>query len=202
MAHVLRIPPIATLLAQQNPHIDLKLEAYETSTRNFIKAVSNYKARAVAAISERRTQQAAEKKRISERSQAVEAETNQCKLRELDLVAELDREKEERKDAELAVAGFKRQLSSLRDRCTEINAEIDQYRAIVASMRREKNKECSTLTTYASRTAPDLAVCEKYLSCVFEGIEKDQLLIRFYGLNFATEQECSFVFDVSSSVYK
>ena len=85
----LRIPQIdlQSLLEQQNPHIDLRLEAYDASTREFLKAVSNYKTRAIAAISERRAQQAAEKKKVLEKSQAVEAETNQCKLRELELVA-------------------------------------------------------------------------------------------------------------------
>jgi hypothetical protein len=85
----LRIPQIdlQSLLEQQNPHIDLRLEAYDASTREFLKAVSNYKTRAIAAISERRAQQAAEKKKVLEKCQAVEAETNQCKLRELELVA-------------------------------------------------------------------------------------------------------------------
>lgn len=46
---------------------------------------------------------------------------------------ELEREKEERKDAELACAGYRRQLASLRDRSSEIMAEIEQHRATVAS---------------------------------------------------------------------
>jgi len=47
MTHVLRIPQIdlATLLAEQNAQIDLKLEVYESSTRNFLKAVANTKSR-------------------------------------------------------------------------------------------------------------------------------------------------------------
>lgn len=50
--------------------------------------------------------------------------------------SELDREKEDRKEAELACASYKRQLASLRDRCSEINAEIEQYRAIVSTLQR------------------------------------------------------------------
>ncbi|KAF8635955.1 hypothetical protein AX15_000121 [Amanita polypyramis BW_CC] len=203
--HVLRLPQVdlQALVAQQNPHIDLRLEVYDKSTRNFIKAVSNYKSRAVVVISDRRAQQVAERKKTLEKCQAAEAETNQCKLRELELVTELEREKEERKDVELAVAGFKRQLASLRDRCSDINAEIEQYRATVASLQREKDKERATLSTFATRAAVDFAVCEKYLNCVFEGIEKDQILLRFYCLNPADpEQECSLVLDVSSALYR
>jgi len=78
---------LATTLTEPNPQIDLRLSVYEDSTRSFLKAVSNYKNRAITSISERRTAQAAEKKRVAEKTQAIEAETNQCKLREIDLVA-------------------------------------------------------------------------------------------------------------------
>jgi hypothetical protein len=88
-AHAHRVPHIdlQSLLAAPSPHIDLRLEAYEQSTRNFLKAVANYKSRAINSISERRALQAAERKKTLEKCQAVEAETNKCKLRELELVS-------------------------------------------------------------------------------------------------------------------
>lgn len=88
-AHLNRLPHIdlQSILTAPNPHIDLRLDPYETSTRNFLKAVVNYKSRAINTISERRAHQAAEKKKILEKCQAAEAETNQCKLRELELGA-------------------------------------------------------------------------------------------------------------------
>lgn len=49
---------------------------------------------------------------------------------------DLEREREERKDGELSVAAFKRQLASLREKCEAIDAEIEQYRAITANLRR------------------------------------------------------------------
>lgn len=206
MATSLRLPQlddIQALLAQPNPHIDLHLENFEKSTRNFLKAVSNYKRRAIAALSERRDQTAAARKKILDKCQAVQAETNQCKLKELELCAQLEREKEERQEAELAVAGYKRRLSSLKDRISEIDAEIEQYRAIVASLQREKGAERATLNSFAARAAPDLTACEKYLACGFEGIEHERILIRFYRLNPTDqEQESSLVLDVSSTLYK
>jgi kinetochore protein Spc25 len=89
MAHVLRLPQIdlTSVLADQNPRIDLKLEVYENSTRNFLKAVANYKNRAITTISDRRNNQAAEKKKVIEKTQLVGSETNQCKLKEIELVA-------------------------------------------------------------------------------------------------------------------
>ena len=89
MAHVLRVPQLDLLavLAQQNPQIDLRLEAYDVSTRNFLKAVSNYTQRAVSEITNRKNHFNGEKKKIAEKTQQIETETSQCKLREIELIA-------------------------------------------------------------------------------------------------------------------
>ncbi|KAF8224037.1 hypothetical protein L208DRAFT_1313683 [Tricholoma matsutake] len=205
MTHVLRLPQIdlVAVLAEPNAQVDLRLEAYESSTRNFLKAVANYKNRAVATISARRANQAGESKKFQEKTRAVEAETVQCKLKEIELVADLEREKQERKDAELSVAGFKRQLASLRERCSSIESEMEQYRVITTNLRREKNKERSTLNLQSSYVSPELSACEQRLSCVVEGIEKDQLLVRYCNVDSSEpEREFSFVIDVSDRVYK
>ena len=88
MTHVLRVPKLdlPAVLSQQNPQIDLRLDAYDVSTRNFLAAVSNYTQRAVSEITNRKNHSAS-KKKATERTQAIEAETNQCKLREIELVA-------------------------------------------------------------------------------------------------------------------
>ncbi|KAJ7482658.1 hypothetical protein FB451DRAFT_973108, partial [Mycena latifolia] len=134
--HGLRVPQIdpRAVLADQNPHIDLKVHVDENSTRSFLKAVANYKTRTIAAIADKRAAQAAEKKRTLERITNVDAETNACKMKEIQLVSDLQREQEERKEAELGVAAFKRQLATLRDRCAAIDSQIEHYRAIAANL--------------------------------------------------------------------
>lgn len=89
MAHVLRVPKLdlASILAQQNPQIDLRIEAYDTSTRNFLKAVSRYTQNAQAEITRRKTAHTNEKHRIAEKIQQYENETNACKVKELELIA-------------------------------------------------------------------------------------------------------------------
>jgi kinetochore protein Spc25 len=89
MASTLRLPQIdlKAILSQEHPSIDLRVHTYENSTRNFLKALTSYKNRAITTISERRKHQALEKKKAVERTQAVETEINQCKLKEVDLVA-------------------------------------------------------------------------------------------------------------------
>lgn len=78
---------LASILTQPSPQVDLRLQAYEISTGNFLKAVTNYTHRAIAEITKHRNAQEADKKRLAERTQAVEAETNQCKLKEIELLA-------------------------------------------------------------------------------------------------------------------
>ena len=89
MAHALRTPQVdlPAILAAQNPHIDLRLDAYDASNRNFSKAVASYAARVVAEITQRRNAHAAELKKLADRAQVIEAETNRCKMKEIELVA-------------------------------------------------------------------------------------------------------------------
>lgn len=88
MTHALRVPQIDLLsvLAAPNPHIDLRLDAYESSTRNFLKAVTDYKNHAITEIARRSNSHAAEKKKLADRVQHIESDTNQCKMREIELV--------------------------------------------------------------------------------------------------------------------
>ena len=49
---------------------------------------------------------------------------------------ELEKEREERKEAELSVAAFERQLSSIKEQCALLDVEIEQRRAVVMNLRR------------------------------------------------------------------
>ncbi|KAF8895178.1 chromosome segregation protein Spc25-domain-containing protein [Infundibulicybe gibba] len=201
----LRLPQIdlTSVLAEPNPHIDLRIQAYENSARNFLNAISSYKNRAIATIADRRAAQVAERKRLLERIQSVEAETNQCKVREIELVADLEREKEERKDGELSVAAFRRQLSVLREKATSIDAEIEHYRAIVGNLRRERDTERSTLATHAAQVSVELEACQKHAALFIEGMEGDQLLFRFTHVQQTDPaREFSFVLQVTETGYR
>ncbi|KAJ7127094.1 chromosome segregation protein Spc25-domain-containing protein [Mycena epipterygia] len=205
MVHGLRVPQIdlAAVLADQNPHIDLRVQSYEISTRNFLKAVGNYKTRTIAAIADKRATQAADKKRTLERITNVEAETNHCKIQEIQLVSGLQREQEERKEAELGVSTFKRQLATLRDRCAAIDSQIEHYRAIAGNLEREKKKERENLSSLGTHVTSEAASLESRLACVVEGVGKGQLLVRMSKIDPADPgREFTFVLDVSGDSYK
>ncbi|EIW86282.1 hypothetical protein CONPUDRAFT_94608 [Coniophora puteana RWD-64-598 SS2] len=194
---------LASILADPNPQIDLRLQAFDVSTNNFVRAVTNYTNRAITEISKHRNAQASDKKRILERAQAVEADTNQCKLREIELLAVMNKEQDEKRESEQSIAALKRQLASIREKCASFDTEIQQYRSATEVVRREKEEERRTLESYASSTTPELAACEMVLGCTITGIETDRLLIRFAHLDPANPQRiCDFVLDVSSQSYK
>ncbi|KAG6855706.1 hypothetical protein H0H87_011831 [Tephrocybe sp. NHM501043] len=197
---MLRLPQVSlpTILATPAPSIDLRLTSYYVSTSNFLKAVSSYKHRALTSLTALSSKHAAESKRLSEKAHALETETNQCKVREIELVGALEREKEERKDAELEVAALKRQLAALREKSAAIESDIEQYKAITDNLRRERASERSTLLKHASSISPEVSALEAALGCSLEGIENGHLLLRFFHLSRASpELECSLVFDVS-----
>ncbi|KAG1809918.1 chromosome segregation protein Spc25-domain-containing protein [Suillus plorans] len=191
---------LASILAEPNPSVDLRLYAYEASTSNFLRAVTNYANRAVAEITKHRNAQEADKKRLVEKTVAVKAETNQCKVKEIELLAVMEREKEEVREAETSITALKRQLASIRETCQSVDAEIEQYRALTANLKREKDRERQTLEMHAAQTGPELNACETRLRCHIEGIEKDRLLIRFTHIDkLDIDREFSFVLDVASS---
>ncbi|KAL4065761.1 chromosome segregation protein Spc25-domain-containing protein [Scleroderma yunnanense] len=193
---------LTAILAEPNPQIDLKLSAYEISTGNFLKAVTNYTNRAIAEITKHRNAQEADKRRLAERIQAVEAETNQCKVKEIELLAVLNKEQEERRDSEQSVAALKRQLASMREKCGAIDVEIEQYRAITSNLDRERRNEEKVLNTHAAQVAAELAAYQSWLHCHIDGIETDQLLIRFSHVDEVNlDREFSFVLDVSEPSY-
>jgi kinetochore protein Spc25 len=164
---------LAAILSAQSPTIDLHLPAYEASTRNFSQAIADFSTRAIAEINQRREAHATETKRLAERAQNMEKETNQCKMKEIELIggscraarvmarvccvpvclftafAEkfrlsfycllftvLEREREETKGAESSVAAFRRQVASQQEAVAALDAEIEQYRARVANLRK------------------------------------------------------------------
>lgn len=66
----------------------------------------------------------------------------------------------------------------------------------------EKDVERDILNKHAAQLEPELAACESWLKCNMEGIEADQLLIRFSHIDEANvDREFSFVLDVSTPSY-
>ncbi|KAH8101509.1 chromosome segregation protein Spc25-domain-containing protein [Cristinia sonorae] len=205
MSKVIRVAKLdlATILQQQNPTIDLRIDAFEESTRNFRNAVALYSQGAMTEITRRKNEFAARKSEYAKRTKQVENETNACKVRELELMKVLEREQEERKEAETSVAAFRRQLASIKETCASLDVEIEQRRAVVENLKRERNRERTILNGYASQVSPELLELERRLQCYIEGIDKDKILVRFSHVDpHDTSREFSFVIDVSSRAYK
>ncbi|KAI5895445.1 uncharacterized protein SCHCODRAFT_01284856 [Schizophyllum commune H4-8] len=209
MGRRLRAPRIdlASLLAEDNPQIDLKLEAFEKTNRDFVKALGEHKMRYITAMAERREQVEAEKKRLAERMRAAEAETNQCKLKEIELLAELEREQEEKREAEVAIASVKRQVESLKKKTVEDETEVENVRAMAENLQREKEKERNLLNAHAMSVMPYLEACERTLACAIEGVKgaagAEPILIRFWEIQPSDPgREFRFVLDVSSTPFK
>ena len=138
------------------------------------------------------------------------------------LFAVLEREREETKEAESSVNALRRQVASQREAVAALDADIEQYRARVANLRKgqflllvlivprthpplERERERKTLAMHTGPISAELRACERAWGCVIEGVGPDQLLIRYSlkgGESSRSTHEVSFVLDVSSSSYK
>lgn len=77
---------LAAVLAAQNPHIDIRSDEYERSTRSFMNLVANYTKKTTASVVEKTNAYNAEKARLGEKIQTTKTEINQCKEAEIELV--------------------------------------------------------------------------------------------------------------------
>lgn len=76
-------------------------------------------------------------------------------------------------------------------------------RLSVIILNTEKHKERSILGSRSSCVPPELRVCERRLSCVIEGVEKDRLLVRFSRIDPSEiDREATFVIDLLNQMYK
>lgn len=89
MASGFRVPQIdlGAILQADHPVIDLRLESYENETRSFLQNLARFKDLAITQETEERAAFVVETKRLAEKSAEIEAETNQCKVREIELLA-------------------------------------------------------------------------------------------------------------------
>ncbi len=89
MASGFRVPQIdlGAVLQADHPVIDLRLESYENETRSFLQNLAKFKDLTITQETEERAAFVVETKRLAEKSTEIEAETNQCKVREIELLA-------------------------------------------------------------------------------------------------------------------
>ncbi|EIN13269.1 hypothetical protein PUNSTDRAFT_78753 [Punctularia strigosozonata HHB-11173 SS5] len=202
MSRVSRTPHLnlATVLTQQNPRIDLKLEQHDNATNLFLRAVDDYANRAAAEIIRRRNEHVDETKRGEEEMKHMEAETTQCKVKEIELISELSREQDEKKESEMIVAQLRRQLASIKEKCMHLDEEIGQRSAVTSNLQREQSNERQLLASHATSLEQELADFGQVLGCFCEGIDSDQLLFRFADVY--KDNEASFVLDVSERSYR
>ncbi|KAH9026532.1 hypothetical protein EDB85DRAFT_1979530, partial [Lactarius pseudohatsudake] len=189
------------ILNSSEPAIDLNLPAYETSVANFSRAIANFTARSIAEITQRRDAHDKELKRLEDRAQDVEKETEQCKLKEIELIALLKCEREETEEAESAVASLRRRVEAEREVLASTDANIQTLRARVANLRKERELERDTLAMHARPMSAEVRACERATGLVIEGVGPDQLLFRYtikVDDDSRSTHEASFVIDLSS----
>ncbi|KAK0233986.1 hypothetical protein IW262DRAFT_126252 [Armillaria fumosa] len=88
MASGFRVPQIDldTVLQADHPVINLRLESYENETRNFLQNLTKFKDLVITQETEERAAFAAKMKKLAEKTKEMDTGTNQCKVREIELL--------------------------------------------------------------------------------------------------------------------
>jgi predicted helicase len=87
----------------------------------------------------------------------------------------LQKEQEERKDAEAIVSGLKRNLAMAKEKSASIDVEIQQYASNIRSLQNEKMRDRAVLENYAKQTGPALSALEDRLKLRIEGVKRELL---------------------------
>jgi len=188
--------------SQPHPEVDLKLDVYEKKSRALLAAISSYTSRAIDEIMHRKDEHEQLLKREAEKRKMVESEITECKVKEIELMKVLQKEQEERKDAEAIVSGLKRNLANAKEKSAAVDVEIQQYSSNIKSLQSEKSRDRNILENHARHLAPTLATLESSLKFRIEGVKPDLLLFRFTHIDpIDHSREFSFVLDVSQATY-
>ncbi|KIY69906.1 hypothetical protein CYLTODRAFT_420226 [Cylindrobasidium torrendii FP15055 ss-10] len=199
-----RPPRISTaeLIASGADSVDLHKDAFRERSKAFMEKLVAYKTRIFTEENEARASLTETKAKLQAKARDIEAETQVAKAREIAMIDEMAKEREEMAEAEAAVAGVKKQLVAAKAKLADLEREADHFTAIVDDWQQVRQREQSILESSATAIQPDIQVLESALGCVIEGMPNEHILIRFWNIDPSQpDRECTFVIDPSGPQY-
>ena len=88
----------------------------------------------------------------------------------------LQKEQEERKDAEAVVSGLKRNLAMAKEKSAAVDVEIQQYASNIRSLQNEKMRDRAILDNHSRQVGPALEALEDRLKFRIEGVKRESTL--------------------------
>jgi len=191
-----------SILALPQPSIALQPKPLLHSLASFQAAIDAYVHKGKQEIARRKEVHTARLREDADKKRDLEDAIEREKRREIDLIEVLERERIETKDMDASIYLLKKQLASLSEQTTSLDAEANDLRERVARLRKDKSQDLAVLQDRAQSMAPELFVYEAALGFSVTGIKEDVLLFKFTHLDeHAPSRVFSFVLDLSKQDY-
>ncbi|PPR04663.1 hypothetical protein CVT24_011881 [Panaeolus cyanescens] len=175
--HVSRIN-LKKLLDQEKPRIDLQIPTYEASTLSFLSALNTHKQRVIAQCSERAEEAKADLRRATKLIQNADSDIKRFKIQEGELKKQIQREAQERQDAEVVVLTLQRQIASVRDSIAAVEAEWEDRKKCIKALTEENSSETVAIDSFQHQNVELTQLLAEQLGCTFHGVaNQDQCLL-------------------------
>lgn len=197
------VTDLRKLLAQQNPTIPLYFESTQEKMTAFKSALTTYVTSGQAEIARRREKYDTLQRRERDKTAKMNAEIEQFRVDEMNLMKTLKKEQEEKAEAEAKLAEYNAQFKDVEENRVTVDVELEGLRARAEKLRIEKSQDVAKLERQVALNEPEARALEEVLKWSVEGVERDILKIKFTHLDeMNPAREFSFVIDLSERRYK
>ncbi|KAL5640613.1 hypothetical protein ACGC1H_001181 [Rhizoctonia solani] len=197
------VTDLRKLLAQPNPSIPLYFDSTLEKMTVFRNAVNAYVTSGQTEISRRQEKHKNVIRREQEKVVKMNAEIEQFRVDEMNLMKTLKREQEEKAEAEAKLAEYNAQLKDVEENRAAVNAELEDLRSRTDKLKLEKSQDLAKLEHQVALNEPEARALSDLLKWSVESVQRDVLCIKFTHIDASDwTREFSFVLDLSEKTYK
>ncbi|CAE6459438.1 unnamed protein product [Rhizoctonia solani] len=197
------VTDLRKLLTQPNPTIPLYFDSTLEKMTVFKNAVNAYVTSGQAEIARRQEKHKSVLRRENDKVVKMNAEIEQFRVDEMNLMKTLKREQEEKTEAEAKLAEYNAQLKDVEENRAAVDVELEDLRSRTDKLKLEKSQDLAKLEHQVALNEPEAQSLSDLLKWTVEGVQRDVLRIKFTHIDESDwAREFSFVVDLSERTYK
>ncbi|GAB1525980.1 hypothetical protein RhiTH_009146 [Rhizoctonia solani] len=166
------VTDLRRLLAQPNPTIPLYFESTLEKMTAFKSAVNAYVASGQAEIARRQDKHKSVLRREHEKVVKMNAEIEQFRVDEMNLMKTLKKEQEEKAEAEAKLAEYNSQLKDVEETRATVDAELEDLRSRTDKLKLEKSQDMAKLEHQVALNEPEARALSDLLKWTVEGVQR------------------------------
>ncbi|KAG9120956.1 kinetochore-associated Ndc80 complex subunit spc25 [Ceratobasidium sp. 392] len=189
-------------LAQQNPVIPLHFESTQDKMVAFKSALTAYVTSGQTEIARRKDKYETLQRREKNKITQMNAEIEQFRVDEMNLLKKLKTEQEEKAEAEAQLGEYDARLKDIEENRVAVDVELEGLRAKTEKLKLEKSKDQAKLERQVALNEPEARTLEDALKWNVEGVERNVVRIKFTHVDQANPaREFSFVVRMAFQQY-